>query len=100
MQKSGFLRFVQGVHFEFINSLKDNDTKYLLLFDDSCAEIWNSKEFVHIATLGTQRGFNTIYIKHNLFHQSKLGKDVGLQNTHIVIFKSPRDVHQVAKLSV
>ena len=31
--------FVQGVHFEFINSLKNNGTKYLLIFDDSCAEI-------------------------------------------------------------
>ena len=33
------LEFVQGVHFEFINALKNNGTKYLLIFDDSCAEI-------------------------------------------------------------
>ena len=94
------LEFVQGVHFEFINSLKNNGTKYLLIFDDSCAEICNSKEFVDIATAGRHRGFSTKYIKHNLFHQSKLGRDVELQNTHIVLFKSPRDVHQVATLSV
>ena len=90
------LEFVQGVHFEFINSLKNNGTKYLLIFDDSCAEICNSKEFVDIATAGRHRGFSTMYIKHNLFHQSKLGRDVELRNTHIVLFKSPRDVHQVA----
>ena len=36
----------------------------------------------------------------NLFHQSKLGRDVELQNTHTVLFKSPRDVRQVATLSV
>ena len=42
---------------------------------------------------------STIYIKHNLFHQSKLGRDVELQNTHIVLFKSPRDVMQVTSLS-
>ena len=94
------LEFVQGVHFEFINSLKNNGTKYLLLFDDSCAEICNSKEFVDITTAGRHCGFSTIYIKHNLFHQSKLGRDVELQNTHIVLFKSPRDVHQIATLSV
>ena len=94
------LEFVQGVHFEFINSLKINGTKYLLLFDDSCAEICNSKKFVDITTAGRHRGFSTIYIKHNLFHQSKLGRDVELQNTHIVFFESPRDVHQVATLSV
>ena len=53
-----------------------------------------------IATAGRHRGFSTIYIKHNLFHQSKLGRDVQLQNAHIVVFKSPRDVHQVATLTV
>ena len=94
------LEFVQGVHFEFVNSLKNNGTKYLLIFDDSFAGICSSKEFVNIATAGRHRGFSTIYIKHNLFRQSKLGRDVELQNSHIVFFKSPRDVHQVATLCV
>ena len=94
------LEFVQSVHFELINSLKNNGTKHLLFFDDSCEEISNSKEFVNIATAGRDRGFSTIYIKHNLFHQSKLGRDVELQNTRIVLFKSPRDVHKVATLGV
>ena len=94
------LEFVQCEHFGFINSLKNNGTKYLLIFDDSCAEICNSKEFVDVATAGTHRGFSTIYIKHNLFHQSRLGRNVEQQNTHIVHFKSPRDLHQVATLSV
>ena len=35
---------------------------------------------------------------HNVFLQSKLGRDVELQNTHIVLFKSPRDVMQVSTL--
>ena len=35
------LEFVQGVIFEFIDSLKNNGTKYLLIFDDSCEEICN-----------------------------------------------------------
>ena len=53
-----------------------------------------------IVTTGRHRGFSTIYNKHNLFHQNKLGRDVELQNTHIVLFKSPGEVHQVATLSV
>ena len=53
-----------------------------------------------IATAGRHRGFSTIYIQHNFFHQSKLGGDVELQNTYIILFKSPRNVHQVATLSV
>ena len=57
------LEFVQGVHFELINFLKINSTKYLLIFDSSCAEICNSEEFVDIATAGKHRGFSTIDIK-------------------------------------
>ena len=93
------LHFVRGVNFEFNDSLKSNDTKYLLIFDNSCEEIINSKAFVDIATAGRYRGLSTIYIKHNLFHQSKLGRDVELQNTHIVLFKSPRNVMEVTTLS-
>ena len=93
------LEFVRGVNFEFIDSLKNNGTRYLLFFDDSCDEICNSKAFLDIVTAGRHRCLSTIYIKHNLFHQSKLGRDVALQNTHIVPFKSPRDVMQVTTLS-
>ena len=70
----------------------------MLIFDESCEKICNSKAFVDIATAGRHRGLSTTYIKHNLFHQSKLGRDVELQNTHIVLFKSPRDVMQVTTL--
>ena len=94
------LEFVQGVIFQFIRSFKNNGTKYLLLFDeDSCEEICISKAIVDIATAGRHRGLSTIYIKQNLFHQSKLGRDVELQNKHIVLFKSPRDVMQVSTFS-
>ena len=93
------LEFVQEINFDLIDSLKNNGTKYLLIFDDSCEEICNSKAFVDIATAGRHRGLSAIYIKHILFHQSKLGRDVELQNTHIVLCKSPRDVMQVTTLS-
>ena len=82
-----------------IENLPDNGAKYLLIFDDSCEEILNSKQFVKTATAGRHRGLNIIYIKHNVFHQNKLGRDVELQNTHIVSFKSPRYVLQINTLS-
>ena len=89
------LEFVRGVNFQLIDSLKNNGTKYLLTFDDSYEKFCNS----NASNAGRHRGLSTIYIKHNLFHQSKLGRDVDLQNTHIVHFKSPRDVMQVTTLS-
>lgn len=93
------IEFIQGVNFELIESLSNNGTKYLLIFDDSCEEVCSSKAFVKIATAGRHRGLSTIYIKHNLFHKSNLGRDVELQTTHIVLFKSPRDVMQISTLS-
>ena len=66
------LEFVRGVNFEFIDSLKNNGTKYLLLFDDSCEKNCNSKAFFDIATAGRHRGLRKIYIKHKLFPQSNL----------------------------
>ena len=94
-----YLEFVRGVNFEFIPSLKNNGTKYLLIFDDSCETICVSKAFVDIATAGRRQGLGTIYIKHNFFHQRKLGRDAELQTTHIALFKSPREVKQITTLS-
>ena len=71
----------------------------MLLFDESFHEISSSKHFVKIVFAGRHKGLKTICIKHNLFHQSKLARDVELQNTHMVIFKSPRDVSQIETLS-
>ena len=62
------LEFERGVNFEFIDSSKNNGTNYLLIFDDSCEEICNSKAFVDIATARRHRGLSTIYFKHNFFH--------------------------------
>ena len=93
------IEFFRGVNFEFIDSVKNNGTKNMLIFDDSCEEICNSKALVDIAIAGRHRSLSTIYFKHNLFHQSKLGRDVELQNTHIVLFKSHCDVMQVTTLS-
>ena len=86
------------VNFEFIDSLKINGTKYLFIFDDSSEKVCNSKAFIEIATAGRHWGLSTIYIEHKLFHQSKMGRDDELQNTHIVLFKPPRDVMQVITL--
>ena len=90
---------MRGVNFEFFDPFKNNGTKYLLNFDDCCEEVCNPKAFVDIATAERHRGLSTIYIKNNVFHQSKLGGDVVLQNTDIVLFNSPRDVTQITTLS-
>ena len=46
------LKFIQGKNFDLIENCFDNGTKYLLIFDDSCEAISNSKQFVKTATAG------------------------------------------------
>ena len=83
------LEIFQNVNIEFINLFKNNSTTNLLIFDDSFEKIRNSKDFGHIATAERHRGLSNVCFKHSIVHQSKLGRDVELQNTHFVLFKSP-----------
>ena len=61
------LEFIQSVNFEFIDSLKNNGTKYLIFFDDSCGEICNAKKFADIVTAGRHHGLSTVCIRYKLF---------------------------------
>ena len=71
----------------------------MLIIDNLCEETYNSEAFVDIATAARHRGLNTFYMKHNLFHRSQHGSDVEFQNTHIDLFKYPRDVMLISTLS-
>ena len=75
-----------------------NLSNCLLIFDDSFEEIFNDKEFVKIATSGRHRKLHVIYVKHNLFHQSKWSRTIDLNTTHIIFFKSLRDIQQIEYL--
>ena len=37
-------------------------------------------------------------MKHNLFHQSKWSKTIDLNTTHIILFKSLRDIQQIEQI--
>ena len=86
-----------GVNLKTFMALKftQNIENCLLVFDDSCEEIFNDKEFVKLATAGRHRNIHVIYIKHNLYQQSRWPRTIDLNTTHLILFKSPRDVQQV-----
>ena len=92
MQKDLNIEFVPCIDFEMIEKLNN----CLLIFDDSCEEIYENKRFSKIATSGRHKNVNVIFIKHNLFHQSKHSRTIDLNTTHVVLFKSPRDVNQIS----
>ena len=95
MQSIADIEFIQGVDFDLIDNLPADGTKYLLIFDDSLDILSKSEKFNGIATASRHRNLNCVYIKHNLFHKNKTGRDAELQTTHIVLFKSTRDVQQI-----
>ena len=64
------LKFIQGVDFDLIENLPNNGTKYLLIFDDSCEKISNSKTICKNSHCWETQVTDTIYIKLTLFHQS------------------------------
>ena len=55
------LEFVQSVNFEFLSSLRNNGTKYLLIFHDSCEEILIAKAPVEYDTAGRHCGLSSIF---------------------------------------
>ena len=72
-----------------------NTENCLLIFDDSCEEIFIDKEFVKLATAGQHKNINDIYVKHNLYQPNKRSHTIDFNKTYIFLFKSPRDVQQV-----
>ena len=68
------------------------------MLDDSCEEIYNDKEFVKLATAGRHKGLIVIYVKHNLFQQSRWSRTIDLNTSQIILFKSPRDIQQLDHL--
>ena len=91
LEKKLNIHFKKFSNFELISEL-DN---CLLVFDDSCEEIFNDKEFSKLATAGRHRNISVIYVKHNLFQQSRWSRTIDLNTTHIILFKSPRDTQQI-----
>ena len=85
------VEFMKFDGFESVRKLEN----VLLVFDDSCEDIYNDKEFVRLATAGRHRGIDVIYVKHNLFQQSRWSRTIDLNTSHIILFKSPRDVQQL-----
>ena len=51
--------------------------------------------FSKLANAGRHKNLSVIYVKHNLFQQSKWSRTIDLNTTHIILFKSPRDVQQI-----
>lgn len=85
------VQFIKFSNFDITDNLSD----CLLIFDDSCEEIFNDQKFVQLATSGRHRKICIIYVKHNLFQQSRWSRTIDLNTTHLILFKNLRDIQQI-----
>ena len=44
---------------------------------------------------GRHKGLDVFCVKHNLFQQSRWSRTIDLNTSHIILFKSPRDIPQL-----
>ena len=79
------LEVVHGLNFEFIDPPENKGRKYSLTSDNSFDELCNLKAFFDTPTVGGQHGFDSIHMKNNSLQQTKIRRDAGLQDTHIVL---------------
>ena len=70
----------------------------LVVFDDSCGEIYQEQESVEVVVAGRHKRIHCICVKHNLFHQSKWSHKIVLKTNHVVLFSSPCDIRQIDHL--
>ena len=83
------IEFVPYLDFETFEKLENCS----VVFDNSCEEIYQEKEFVEITVAGIHKKIHCIFV--NSFHQSKWPRTIDLNTTHAVLFKSPRDVQHI-----
>ena len=85
------LKFMEFDGFESERNLEN----VLLVFDDSCEDIYNDKEFVRLARAGRHRGIDVISVKDKFFQQSRWSRTIDWNTSYIILFKSPRDDQQL-----
>ena len=61
MSESLNIEFIPCLDFEMIKNLEN----CLLVFDDSCEEIYQEQAFVKLAVAGRHRKLHCIFVKHN-----------------------------------
>ena len=76
-----FAMFVPCLDFEMIKKLEN----CLVVFDDSCEKIYQEKEVDKIVVAGRYKKIHCIFVKHNLFHQSKWSRTIDFNITRCPI---------------
>lgn len=79
-------------------ALEDLDGSTLLILDDLMLELENDQRIAAMFTKMRHYGISTIFIVHNLYHNSKYMRTVTRNAHYLVIFPNPRDMGMIMTL--
>ena len=76
------VRFMKIGSVELVRNIEN----VLPVFDDSCKDINNDKKFVSLATAARHRAIDLLYVKYDMFHQSRWSRTIDLNTSDIILF--------------
>lgn len=87
------------IHTELPNSFDDIESDSLIILDDLMLEAFNKPVCGLFVRKSHHHNISVILISQNVFHQTKLSRDISLNSKYLVFFKNPRDKSQMLPLA-
>ena len=95
------IEFYEGIPSKIdFRGILDVNKRNLIVLGDLMAQSGGDKRIANLFTKGSHhRELSVIYIVQNIIHQGTETRNISLNTHYIVLFKSPRDKHQVLALA-
>lgn len=87
------------IHTETPSSFDHIEDDSLIILDDMMLEAYNKAVCGLFVRKSHHHNISVILISQNVFHQSKLARDISLNSKYLVFFKNPRDKSQMLPLA-
>lgn len=93
------IEFIQGIP-DDLEQRFDGQNPTLVVIDDLMTQLHSDQRLTRLFTVGSHhRNLSVIFIVQNIFHQGKEMRNLSLNSHYIVLFKNPRDKHQINVLA-
>lgn len=93
------VKFHKGIP-ENLEEMFDGKSPTLVVIDDLMTQLHSDQRLTRLFTVGSHhRNLSVIFIVQNLFHQGREMRNLSLNSHYIILFKNPRDRHQISVLA-
>ena len=96
---------MEGVEFhsdipDDIEDKFNSEDNNLLIIDDLMTQCHSDERMTRLFSVGSHhKNLSIVFIIHNLFHQGREMRNMGLNSHYIILLKNPRDSQQIATLA-